>query len=525
MNYKVIPILFALAFLLVPPMSSYAVSLVESGDLYSCDNPPSFVTNPSFSRRIHLLNQTDLSVISSQNVIISGLPEGIDENGDYSGCNGLTVDPTDGQMYMLLSLNVDHPFTKFNEDRWLATIDPTTGIGTAVGNWGEGVGVTYPFGTIAFNSTGHLHGMINSDIGFPTASQYFFIDKSTAEPTLLCDLGIGDVFYQQIAYNYDNDKMYFIQGAEGFDEGELHSHYNVNVIDITEPDCLVGTWNGNIGNYEGMGGGESSHDTGTEVQGTAYNTNDGLFWALDGYNVVVANLNNTGLNKYDPTDNLTGFVSNTYVNIANGVSKGLAFVLNLIVSDSTPPVISAIGSEPIKIIQDSTFLPFENVQCIDDVDGNITNNMDYSPTPDTSVRGLVNVDYQCIDSSSNQADETIQYLIQKKSSGSGGGSSSLFDSLQPLSFGNQEPIPKLEDIPPLVQSPQSQVSDEPRFFERLFADLFQNRLGVDGERVDQGIGTAQQAVQTGQQAVQGFQNSQASIILQDIFDRIFSFFR
>ncbi len=193
--------------------------------------------------------------------------------------------------------------------------------------------------------------------------------------------------------------------------------------------------------------------------------------------------------------------------------------------DTTAPVIDTFLSEPISIRENSVFDFTDHVFCLDDIDGDITIGMSIIGDPlNIAMRGVQTETYSCTDVATNNSQLTVQYLVKKQSSSSGGGGSSAFDNIQPLALsGQQSEPPRLEDIQPITREPV--VDDSPRFFERLFADLFQNRLGVDGERVDQGIETAQSAVATGQQAVQGFQNSQASNVLQQIFDRIFSFFR
>jgi len=162
----------------------------------------------------------------------------------------------------------------------------------------------------------------------------------------------------------------------------------------------------------------------------------------------------------------------------DGFFKGTAFELILTPPDTVAPVISTTESQPITIIQGSSFNAFEFVDCNDDVDGAITPNGNFwyvGGLVDTSIRGSQTVDYTCTDSADNNTLETVSYLV-KKASSSGGTSSS--SSTTSINSNTGESIPQLSDIPTLSfqDSPSQQGVDEGSSINDLFSNLFSNRL-------------------------------------------------
>ena len=94
-----------------------ASGITTTDQFYTCG------TAGENNRDIHLRNKVDEVVISSNTVSISGLPL------SYMGCNGLAQDPTDEQWYIIAGMQ--------SGNRNLATIDPSTGIGTSIGAMGD----------------------------------------------------------------------------------------------------------------------------------------------------------------------------------------------------------------------------------------------------------------------------------------------------------------------------------------------------------------------------------------------------
>ena len=137
---------------------------------------------------LHTISPTDGSVISTVAISLTG--------ETIEGGTGLAVDPTTGTLYALLKIDSD-------SDRVLVTIDPATGVATLVGSVGFG------FAGIAFDNTGALFGV--SGDGASPPEQFFFINKITGIPTLLCDLGNGSDG-ENIVFNPLDGKMYHFSG-------------------------------------------------------------------------------------------------------------------------------------------------------------------------------------------------------------------------------------------------------------------------------------------------------------------------
>jgi hypothetical protein len=135
--------------------------------------------------------------------------------------------------------------------------------------------------------------------------------------------------------------------------------------------------------------------------------------------------------------------------------------------DSTPPVITADVTEPITVIQNSSYDRFSQITCIDDTDGVLVfPDLDCNPTCtgsfDTSQTGLQNQDFICVDNASNQGFANIEFIVKRQSSGgasfdAGGGG------------GVQTSLSQLEDVPPLTQ-PTTPPTDVDRAFS-LFDQL------------------------------------------------------
>jgi hypothetical protein len=170
--------------------------------------------------------------------------------------------------------------------------------------------------------------------------------------------------------------------------------------------------------------------------------------------------------------------------------------------DTTAPVIDTFFGEPVTIIEDTVFDDLDHVFCLDDIDGDISITMDIDGTVNTANRGVYFVDYTCTDSQLNETEKEIQYIVNKKSGGSGGsgttpqGTSGGISTTTTVEDIILEQIPKLEDIPTLstvttveeldrVEQMQERVEEARLSISDLFANLFSERLDVDtGERID-----------------------------------------
>ena len=476
MKLSIIPILFALAFLLVPPMTSFAD--ITTTELYSCDNPQDSFPAPS-RKRINQIDKTDGTIISSQTIAVE-LSEGA-----YVGCLGLATDPTDGQMYMIAKDD--------ESNRYLVTLDPTTGIATEVAKFTKTGGSNWNARMIAFNSAGQMFTG-NSAFGDPTGKNIFKVSKTTGivdSNNLFCDFGVytkppptdPSEQYPFITLNYDTGNMFFIDGT-----GE---DIYFGVVDETgaggscEVTSLPST-RGSLANFQ---------------QGLAYDTGTGDYFILDNQGNPHAFLQMTD----------TGVITDLGVG-HDGIQKGLTFAITVTPSDAVAPVISATSNEPITLIQDSSFDAFEFVDCNDDVDGAIVPNGDFATdggiTIDTSTRGSQLQDYTCTDSADNNTLETIQYIIKKKSSSGGGGSSSGSSSIAQLS---DIPVLTFQDRDPRMIEPPT----ERRSIGDLFASLFADRLNPT-----ENIPQAQSVFNSGQSS--GSPATDRSSPVADFFRNLFS---
>ncbi len=570
MKLSIIPVLFALAFLLVPPMSSFGSSITTNPDvMYVCD-APAFETN-----EIHRINFTTGQKISS--VTMTGTT--------IVGCTGLAVDPTDGTYYIGIK-------TEGDGASFLGTIIPSTGVITSIGEVEAyyGNGIT----NLAFNSTGHLFANANR---FPLdTGEVYRLDKTTGSIESTCTplpnkLSIISIFgstegtdqvifwngtefhglgrnatvehnaefipnslisqpnphefwaiagrgitYYSLAYNWSTDQM--------FSHADAIPNQMWELTDMEAFDCgvvphtvMTDNWNSDLPFFAGV------------PQSMTFDTVTNSFYAnvasWIGYISNLVSISPTAqsgilsseligeLNinqvpspptdlKYEAGDYHEAHIIFNDTQYDNGgiFFKGMAFELVLTPPDSISPVISATVSEPISIIQDSSFDAFEFVDCNDDVDGAIVPNGDFATdggiTIDTSTRGSQLQDYTCTDSADNNTLETIQYIIKKKSS-SGGGSSSTSSGTS-----SQSSIPQLSDIPTLSfkDSPSQQTPTPARTGQSisdLFANLFADRLNPT-----ENIPQAQSVFNSGQSS--GSPASDRSSPVADFFRNLFSGF-
>ena len=106
--------------------------------VYTCDSP-SGSTN-----EIHTVDPSNHhNPTSSSTLVISGVTS--------QGCVGLAQHPITNVWYIGIRESLGG-----SSDNWLATVNPTTGVGTAIGNMNEGLN------SIAFNPAGDLWAGANS---------------------------------------------------------------------------------------------------------------------------------------------------------------------------------------------------------------------------------------------------------------------------------------------------------------------------------------------------------------------------
>ena len=419
MRYLIALILiFAVGFSL--PMA-FADIVTDDSLMYLC-------TNPNGQNQLSTLTFPSLTETFTHSIVtVSGI--------EAVGCHGMAQDPSvlpSEEWYMLYR---DSEPT----DIHLITINLTTGVGTDIGQLDDSMQ------TMAFNSTGHLFTYTNQQAD--ETNKLHIIDKTDASTIETCD--IGHDAHNTLGYDYTNDIMYLLVGDNPSEVFEI--------TDTSLADCgaVSGTA---LGTYESnpTGGGWN------EIIAMVWNTVSETFYFSAQNEELV-------LGEYDP---VTGIATDlAFLEELVESYQGMGFTLGFASSDEVAPVISATVSEPISIIQDSSFDAFEFVQCIDDVDGTIVPNgvfgTDGGITIDTSDRGVQTQDYECTDDADNTTFNSIEYIIKKISTG---GSS-------PSSSGGTLGSPSLSDIPTLSVQDNIQPSD-PRGFSisELFANLFDNRI-------------------------------------------------
>ncbi len=153
----------------------------------------------------------------------------------------------------------------------------------------------------------------------------------------------------------------------------------ITVVDSLAPDILL------------TGGIEYLHEAGTEYTDPGYSALD----LRDGD--LTANVQVTGSVKGDATG--IYYVNYAVSDEAGNISN---IIRTVIVGDGTPPVISLFGSDEIEILRGSVYND-SGYQAIDNIDGDITENVLVTGSVDTSTPGAYNITYSVSDKSNNSA--------------------------------------------------------------------------------------------------------------------------
>lgn len=461
---------------------------ILTAGLYSCDKP-------SVNQEIHLLNNASKAIVSSQTVSISA--GSTSYQVPHNGCLGLATDPTDGQMYMISKENFG--------DRYLATIDPTTGTGTALGQLdfgGENL-----VNDIGFDSTGQMFGHSSQDSGNPNA--FFEIDKSdgTTSPSI-CTYSTTSGF-NHITLNHDTGNLYHI------DDNGVNIH--LGIVDTTgaDSDCIISE----------VLQTDSDMTAITRIMGFTYDTAHQTL-------VLLGQSSDPQLMVQIITSPTNPAVS-INATMQDGTQRGLAFALTNFIStppDSTPPVISAITTEPIILMADQSFLFTDFVSCIDDVDGDITLTklVIDSGSIDTSSSGIQTQSYTCEDTETNSASATIEFLIKRVNT-TGGGSVGSLEGIGGVQSGLSIDVPAPLTVPIRTVTPTDEIPSEiDRIFD-LFSFLDTFRLSPDDGTiqevapVESGLGEGVDARVAELRAEQAIVDERPNPIA-DFFSSLFAFF-
>ncbi len=373
--------------------------------------------------------------------------EVIDTTGDFGVANGFVtvlgtggvdvvnqlgfaIDPTDNTAYGI------YKTLERNADRMLATIDLVTGVTTQVGF------ITESVTGLEFKHNGELRAICGNGCFIDAVGTFYDIDKTNGDKTKLCEIIVPSAQGMELAFDQDNEIMYLVGSNAGT------AVYHTIDSEINGANCA--TTNIGISGYGVVI---------PEVTAMAYNTNDNLFYGIFGGNA----------GSYDFFSQATsGFRTLIAVDpFAGDTQKGMSFDYLIIPPDAVPPVISAIGSEPVQLSEGQGFFIFDFVQCVDDVDGTIPNGANFALngglTVDPDVIGSQSQSFTCTDTATNNTIEVIDFFVNRANSG-GGGSFNGGGS-----GGIETDVSQLSDVPPLTQptTPPTDVGRALSIFDRL----------------------------------------------------------
>jgi hypothetical protein len=195
-----------------------------------------FVPLPAYAERIlYSISRDDdlLRVVNpSTGSTISSVPITLAGRGVSFG-NGLATHPVTGQLFALLKLDGQ-------TGRQLATINPTTGVATSIGDTGD------QFAGLAFNSSGTLFAVVgdkkNSAGGGLPPETLFTLNTSNAAPTQVLVLGRGNDG-EAIGFNPNDGLIYHASGNDTGGDGcapfdpstcvEIFESVNPNTLAVT----------------------------------------------------------------------------------------------------------------------------------------------------------------------------------------------------------------------------------------------------------------------------------------------------
>ncbi len=160
----------------------------------------------SGSNKDNLLRMLDVNggTVATQEVTLENAADGV----SAAKILGLAWDGAGAQLFALLELNQAPAGETGN--RILATLDHLTGVATLVGN--PSADELLKFSGIAINGNGELFGVTGDDPNAVNPESLYFIDKTTAAPSLIRMLGNGDQG-EAIAFSTDDGLLYHVSGG------------------------------------------------------------------------------------------------------------------------------------------------------------------------------------------------------------------------------------------------------------------------------------------------------------------------
>jgi hypothetical protein len=212
-------------------------------DLYSIDrgNPVLRIVN------------TDVSDSTPDGATDKVVPITLVDGREVFGGHGVAVDPTTWEVYVVLNLDG----VPGSASRELATIDPATGVATAIGDLGD------RFSDIAFGPDGTLYGVTGP--GATVSDSLFVIDKTDASTVLLTS-SIGAGGSQSIDFNpIDSNLLHSYSGPQLETLG-LPGGTPATALPITgDPttNLILGLEHAERGNFAGNSFFQAGNDLGT----------------------------------------------------------------------------------------------------------------------------------------------------------------------------------------------------------------------------------------------------------------------
>jgi|GEM_PF-1078312 len=155
------------------------------------------------------------------------------------GGTGIAINPVTSQVYALLKL-------QGQAGRELVTINPDTGVATAVGDTGD------RFSGLAFNGAGVLYAVTGDGAGVPET--LYTLSLVNGSPTFVMTLGNGNDG-EALAFNPDDDLLYHTSGEGIPNVNEIYEQVDpvlltTNQITLLGQDYAEATAMGFLGNDE-----------------------------------------------------------------------------------------------------------------------------------------------------------------------------------------------------------------------------------------------------------------------------------
>jgi len=166
--------------------------------------------------------------------------------------------------------------------------------------------------------------------------------------------------------------------------------------------------------------------------------------------VVTATTNEGTLNTSSHTFTVNGSFDFVATDAAGNVKTEKVTISNI---DKTAPVITVSGTNPISVLQGSSYTD-AGATATDDVDGVVTVN---SSSFNTDTVGTFTITYTATDKAGNTATATREVTVSRRSNGGGGGGSSAATPATPATPAIPKIIPAVPATPAIPAIPKGKV--------------------------------------------------------------------